>query len=523
MNFKNVLTGILLLSLIILSSPIMSAELSFNDFNEFFQDNVTQLTITINQNESQANLYLNTAGTSFDTQGISCSNLNITSLCDSLGAINGELNFNVSDLLNGVNGSVKIKNGFNYPQFESLAFSNELIRISPSVSVSFTFLINRIFSYAGVPLNSSSSLSEFNNYLVQNPLSKASDRNINFTKEGNYYTLWNDQGYGDIDNYKNEIRRIINESVTQITIPNLLSEIIPIINETSAGSGDMINNLLEGVNLDYTIGAIDLSSVQLKDGTYDIPVFIQKDNTTFTKTITLIIQGVENKETNIVVNGTYTPINPEIAYYIRGIDGLGENTLSVSFFDVFSSTLPSNTKSVIKYMDISVSNSSPGTIRFKVPVADVSTPSLVSLYVLESTGWVKLSTILINQANGFYEFESSTPHFSMFMITETIQTTSGGGGRSRDRTVSEPDTLPQITSPVPTTPEPIEATPPAPTKGFFAGITGAFIGALGTGGSIMVIVFIVSVVGLMVILRIKRKVEGKKGRKLNEEGDKNEV
>jgi hypothetical protein len=577
-NSKLSIFGSVLLLFVIPFVPLMSAELSFNDFNEFFQDNVTQLTITIHQDESQANLYLNTEGTSFDTQSVSCSNLNITDLCNSLGTTNGELNFKVSDLLNGINGQVKIENGFNYPQFDILSFSHEMISISPDLSVSFTFLINRIFSEAGIPLNTSSSIPAFNEYLALHPLSTASDRNIIFTKEGNYYTLWNDQGYGDIDNYKNRIRQIISENVEQITITDLLDKVIPIINETSAGSGDTINNLLEGVYLNYTVGAIDLSSVQLKDGTYDIPVFIQKGNTTFTKNITLILQGIQNEELNVPVNGTYTPINPEVAYYIIGIDGLGNNIINISLFDIFSSTLPSNSKSEIKYLNISISNSSSGTIKFKVPVADVSNPLLLSLYVLENDIWSKLSTTYLTENSGFYEFSAQTPHFSIFMIMETLPPTisSGGGGgngcatkwtctawsactdgtQTRTCNYSVNYCTPKISKPAESQTcnatiagtAPIQATPSTPTKGFFATITGAVVGTLGTGGAIVVIAFIVSVVGLVIILRIGRKAEnlkikkavesletkkgieksstkkkGKRRKKLNEKSDKNDT
>ena len=140
-----------------------------------------------------------------------------------------------------------------------------------------------------------------------------------------------------------------------------------------------------------------------------------------------------------------------------------------------------------------------------------------------------------------------TYHFTKFAAYTPLTTTGGGGGRSRDRTV-EPYIPLQITGPAPEIPTPIEATPPAPTPGFFAAITGAIIGALGTGGSIIVISFIVSVVGLMVILRIRKKVEDlkikkaveglktkknvenlkikrkrKKGKKINEKGDQDET
>lgn len=169
-------------------------------------------------------------------------------------------------------------------------------------------------------------------------------------------------------------------------------------------------------------------------------------------------------------------------------------------------------------------NSPSGTIEFKVPTTSVVNPGRVSLYVLEGSSWVQLPTTLTGTFGGFYTYSATTPHFSTFMIMETLPSSGGGGGRSRS---NEYQFGAVTAAPTPTTPTPIEATPPStPTLGFFGTITGAVIGALTSPAGLVVLIFVL--IGIVVVALVIRNVggskgKGKKGEKLNEKSDENEA
>lgn len=120
-----------MLLFVIIAVPLMSADLSFNNFNEFFQNNVTQLTITINQSTSQANLYLNTSGTSFDRQDINIQNEIIGGT-----TINQiSVSFNISKILDAINGEVEIQKDSKIPHFNSLTISDGVSHINGTIDV----------------------------------------------------------------------------------------------------------------------------------------------------------------------------------------------------------------------------------------------------------------------------------------------------------------------------------------------------------------------------------------------------
>ena len=414
--------------------------------NEFFSTNVSQLIITVSQDESQANLYLNTSGTSFDMQ-------NITFQQFTLG------NIKISKILNDINGQIEIGQGSYYPQFNNLFIEQGGMA---------SFLIDNALDFLNISFTTNdvnNNLSLINNHLAKNPLPISSDRHIIFTKDLTNYTIWNNQGYGDVPSqWKDEIRRIINESMVSINIPNLFTQLLPIakqkINENNL-SLDL--SLLKNLDMNYTVGLTNLSDIQLKDGEYIIKVFVERDGITYSKDVKIILKGIKNIE-EVNVNDTYTPTVQELKDVISKIEGLGDNNLRVEVFDTFSSA-PANTKG-FKYLNMTVANQTNATIEFKYNSLH---PERVSLYVLEGNSWTKLKTIF----DGLV-YHSNIPHFSLFVIAEEIPQTSpssssSGGGRNRGSIISPqnntileylPFEIPEIEDANP----PIDITPEQPVE-----------------------------------------------------------
>lgn len=392
MNFKKFIK-IFLLSLIILSFSVISAQ--DDPLEEFLRDNVTQITVTVTQDASWVDFYLDTSGTSFDEQNINIQNKTI----GNTHIYRIAFSFKISEVLGDLNWKVKIERDSRAPEFDELNIMNQGLIEGINISIDNKTITGNLYTknFLQEILNTFSSdlnisdINSINNYLEQHPLSVASDRHIIFTKEGVNYRLWNDEGYGDIsDEWKTKIIERINKGVKAINIQDIFNRsIAPFLEENDINFSNL--------DMNYIV-YVDPLAIQLKDGTYAVPVTVSHGNINYTtKNITLILEGISDEE----------------------ISAEGDES---------------------------------------------------------------------KEERDDYRF------------------------RGRGAVTGE--------SPTPISP-PIEVTP-TPTPGFFATITGAIIGALGTGGLIVVIAFIVSVVGLMVMLRIKRKVEGGKGGKLNEKGDQDE-
>ncbi len=494
---KNILTifiGILLIGLIS-ASPLSPVD-------EFFSEDVTQLEITISQTESTANLFLNTSGTSFDTIEYEFEGWFI--------------NFPISSFLNGIDGEIEVQEGMYYPQFNHLNIFGEVTK----------FLIDNSFLFLNIPftvqeINDDRTI--LNDYLKDNPLPIASDRDAKFTKDGNNYVIWNNRGYGDIpENYLNKIREIITETLYSINIQNLVSEFMPVVDDEL--------NFLKDLDLNYTVGAIH--NIKLIDGGYTINVSIEHEGVVVNKTIILTLTGIKNSEI-IDVNETYIPTQPEIQEVITQITGLGSNTITIYIFDEPPKPVLEETKA-FKYFDITVSNQTSAELTFKLELSDVTNPELVSLYIWEDS-WEKLNTELINETD-FYEYKAEIPHFSLFMIaeekeitTETSTTTSTGGRCKTTWECSEWSTCvdglqtrecAKVRLGCKTTdPKPDESRictisgeeEPTPTQLIgegseaeetgFARITGAVIGAATSPTGIIIIVFVVALAGVFAVTR----------------------
>ena len=511
--------GVLLLFAIAAFVPLMRA-FSVGDLL-----NASNMSITITQNEANASMYLNTAGTSFDTQTLTSSDVNMTDLINQLGldwcdsnssfnCSNFSITFKISDFLNAINGTVEITSGSNITQLTNLSVSPEGILLignsGMGASVNVTLDLTKILP----------NMTTINSELAANQLNVTSDRNINFTKSGNTYTLSSDEGYGDLSNQTIPyIGSLISQNIGNITLHDLINKIIP--TTTSA----TLNDFLNVANLNYNVTAVDLSNVSLEDGSYNVNVSISDGTNTYYKTVYLTLYGIQNADTGTAdASGTYAPTNPNVYNYLNNITGFVNGTnVSVSLFDVFTGpALPSNMLSVIKYLNFTVSNDTTGsyTISFKVPVSAVTNPSNVFLYHFVNNDWTQLPTTYLGTDGSFDYYEATTPSFSMFMIMETtapVATTTNSGAYG-GRLV-----LPTPSAPTNNTVPPINATPsnPAtPTRGLFAAILGAVIGAVGTPGGIAATVFVVLVIGaLIAVFIINRGNPVKKKAKKEEKED----
>lgn len=540
MKQKGLFIAVMLLSVVLLSLSGVSAV--NENIQQFLQDNVTQISVTVTQSTSWTNFSLDTSQTTFDHQTVNIQNETVGST-----VINQlSLSFDISKLLGDINAQIEIQKDSDTPQFSSLNLLSGENHINgvvdiPSESVNLILtdfstksFLNLLFSSLSPGLNVSDKDS-VNNYLTQHPLSTNSDRHIIFTKQETDYSVWNDKGYGDISSdFKQNIRDSIVNGVEAVSVSEIYDRILPFLEENNLNS-----SLFDSLNMNYT-ASVDTSSIQLKDGTYTIPVTINDGTTDYHKNIQLILQGIVNEDTDVpVVGGNYTPQNQEVGNYIVGVSGLQGDTVDAVLLDDVSTlppnTLPSDTRSVIKYMQISIFNTTTGTnavtsgtINFKIPTVNVANPSLLSLYVLEGSNWVKLSTSFIGTSGDFYEYTAFTPHFSTFMAMETqsvVTTTSGGGGGRSTRTTT-PQTPPVFTTNTgtQTTPSgPTILTPPT-TPQNPGGITGGVIGALTSPTGLVILIS--ALVGIVVVSLIVRDSGGSRGKKgdeeLNEKGDQDE-
>lgn len=468
---------------------------SANPVQEFFQDNVTSLNITISQTESQADFYLNTAGTSFDIQDINLSEDSDISIPD----------FRISEFLNGVNGEVEIQKNSKSPHFNSFLINGYAIGLADSL------ILLAELDFTSDDLNNLTFLNDY----VQNSLPVASDRHIILEKNGNNYHAWNDQGYGNIEDYKEQIREIINESIYSLNVPNIAEEFLPLLKGNLSDAGidpSIIDSMLEQLDINYTVGLIDLGNISLKDGDYKVKVFVNDSaGVQYTKNINLHLEGLENTEVTDI-NNTYTPETPEISYILKEISGIGNNTIIIKAADTSSFSFPSDLKAY-KFFDITLSTPNiSGKFKFKLDGVGVKNPDKVNLYVYESGSWTKLATTF----DGEY-FTATTPHFSLFMVAEEKEASSGSN--SKPSSYSEPSSY-GIYNPSASQTQTENNTiavgnPEEASPGFLSRITGAVIGTIGTEGTIVIIIILAVVAGFIIILRAWRK-----GRKMETKLDK---
>lgn len=509
MTKKTLIAFVLALSLIC-SFSLVSVDAN-EDLAEFLEEGVTSVTITITPDSSLTEISLDTRNADLDSQSVSLQDVTIGSTTfDSIA-----FSFKISELLATIDGKFHIGRGFYSGELDDWTASNAgsvsgigISTFTMSMNMGTKDFLQAILDQSGVDADLSSEES-LNTFLGNNPLAAVAEEDVTFIKTGTNYKISVDEGFGENPaDWKANIENEIREGIRYASVQEIIDNFMPFLSEP------LDTAFLDGLGLNYSVESVDLSGVLLEDGSYTVPVNLTDGSTTYSKSVTLVLKEMVNKDLNILANGNYVPTNPQVSRYILGINNLSVTTINVSLFDVFSSTLPSNLRVPLKYMEIEVMDNpeNGGEVLFKVPASDVSNPVLVSLYVLDSPVWTQLPTTYLGRNGEFHEYRAVAPHFSMFLIGEQEGSASGGGSSSRSRT---PETQLEEISTDNTDTTPISAGPanPESTGGFFAGITGAFIGALSGTSGVFVVVFIVAIVGLVVLLRTTDK--------LNRKSDKN--
>ena len=249
-----------------------------------------------------------------------------------------------------------------------------------------------------------------------------------FVKTGDNLVVTYNEGFADVPNYADYVNQIITGMIPTTYSSNTWS----LLNDYALSSVVDTNlaSLLAAnqnqLSYDFTSSA-DLSSLRLQNGSYTIPVTIASDGNSFTKNVYLTLQGVQTE--------TYIPSDPTVVNWISGISGLvAGTTMNIALVD--SSSLSATQLSQIGNLNaiqiFSVSLNGPeqsGVISFSVPQSLVSNPSLVNLYVWDSSSnsWVELGTTYSGSNGLDYLYSASTPHFSLFMIgvsSSTVVTSS---------------------------------------------------------------------------------------------------
>ena len=212
-----------------------------------------------------------------------------------------------------------------------------------------------------------------------------------FVKTGDNLVVTYNEGFADVPNYADYVNQIITGMIPTTYSSNTWS----LLNDYALSSVVDTNlaSLLAAnqnqLSYDFTSSA-DLSSLRLQNGSYTIPVTIASDGNSFTKNVYLTLQGVQTE--------TYIPSDPTVVNWISGISGLvAGTTMNIALVD--SSSLSATQLSQIGNLNaiqiFSVSLNGPeqsGVISFSVPQSLVSNPSLVNLYVWDSSSnsWVEL-------------------------------------------------------------------------------------------------------------------------------------
>lgn len=276
---------------------------------DLLSDDVTNLTITLGENDSNIDIYLDTSGYEWDFIG-------------------GGLY--ASEILDIINLKLDFEEGASQPYFSSF-------HIDTGNEISDTFDI--LFRLGGIDMT----CEEINQDIsILNNLLGDYDWNIEdnayFEKDSNDYILGYDKGWGNIpdeylddlqEQYLINIREEIEKGIYGLNPRDLIEGyIFPFVNISDT---PIINHFLEDIdfdiedinldNLNYTVG-ID-NNIELKDGTYIVTVTVRNNVEPFetrTKNIYLVLKDFPESETCIPDWQRIEACNPD-------------DSLSVTFFD----------------------------------------------------------------------------------------------------------------------------------------------------------------------------------------------
>lgn len=310
---------------------------------------------------------------------------------------------------------------------------------------------------------------------------------------------------------------------------------------------------------------MDLSSLELTDGTYSIPVLLTDSHgNTYTETVSVALD-IDTNEEQVVEGDNYVPVNEEIAEFIQEISGLEDGeTVSLIVYgetipEVFvAEEVPTEISESINFIEINISSGNVGTYQINFTVPSTYDADLIQAYVYEAGAWVQLDTTYVSTSGGNHNFYFITSHFSQFMIgekTEETDTPSSSSSsnscdtywvcsswsgclndlqtRECEKEVSNCDAIDSMPfesrtctiqetgeNEIINTGEPEEN---GEEEGIFLLLTGAVIGALGPTGAIFIILAFVLALILIFIFTRSRKLKKKaieEEKKKKEEADK---
>lgn len=253
------------LLLLLLLIPLASA----SPLSELLSDDVTQIRIIIDENESFVEYFLNTSGTSFDIQNITYGDTTIENLY-------------ISSLLESVQASLEIEEGNQYGQFNSLHINEGSIT---------QILMDNAFSYFDISFRVSdinNNVSIFNDFLIDHPSNISSPISLNLTKEANNYTLRTGVGYGNVpEEYEQRIKNIIEEGFYSLNVKETFNRIVPLLSYNIS--------FLNQFDMDYSVNMSDLD-LNISEGEYSFNVEIFDGNETITKEFQLVLGEIPKVE-----------------------------------------------------------------------------------------------------------------------------------------------------------------------------------------------------------------------------------
>jgi len=231
--------------------------------------------------------------------------------------------FSLQNILNGIELNVTFESGASYPTYYDLSLTSRAYTIADDIV---------IFNQDSLSYDSVDDILDDNTLI--NELIDVYDLtgdytiSVNAYKNGNDYKFRAEKGYGNLN------------SSTLDQVRDLIEEGVNLVNPTSINNDYLVpyfdfSDHLDEITWDTSV---DLSSLELVDGTYSIPVTLTDQHSNeITETVTVILE-IESNEEQVVVNNTYTPTNEEIIEFIQEITGLPEGeTITVT---LFGSTLP---------------------------------------------------------------------------------------------------------------------------------------------------------------------------------------
>jgi PGF-pre-PGF domain-containing protein len=431
---------------LVLSVLLIGMVSAATPLQELMSDSATNIKITMTQNTTTNEFYLNTDGLSFDEQTISIPLPN--------GASFTYPPFLLSEILSGIDLQVEASEGDTVPIFSGVLISEET-----------KLLLNNIASISGLGFsltgNITTDTETLNNLAQSNPSPFPMQGTSHFIKNGNNYTIDYSTGFGSVSTeYKNKVKEAIERGVNSINLKTVLqdnilplvefADILPVIQELGYEVSEVEFENAKKLaldNINYNIG-VDLTNLNLfQDGTYQIPVTVTSadGSETAQKTVTLVLNGIVNQVSESADGaGNYVPVDAGVKEIISLIQGLQANTiLTVNVQDIKPAEVSTVTNlNALKYFVITVSLQpvSGAQVVFTIDKSKISNPAKIVLYRWETatSTWTALNTVHTSSSDTAtdYAFQASTEHFSTFMVGEDVTPSTSGGNNGNKKSAS---------------------------------------------------------------------------------------